>query len=87
MSEDKKVLKFGMVGCGGISHAHGFACKTVDSMKFVSCCDVVEEHAKNWAASYGCDSYYTDYVEMIEKEDLDAVLLATWPILERRLVQ
>ena len=82
-----KVLELGIVGCGGISHAHGHAARTVESMKFVSCCDVVESTAKEWAENYGCRSHYTDYVEMIKKEKLDAIVLATWPNQHREQIE
>lgn len=73
-------LRLGIVGCGGISHAHGVAAKNIpEKIRFVACCDIYERRAREWAARYGCERIYSDYREMISKEDLDGVLLATWP--------
>ena len=78
----------GMVGCGGISHAHGKAAAAFpDFVRFVACCDVRREAAETWAATYGCASVYTDYAEMIRKEALDGVLLATWPNQHREQIE
>jgi len=79
---NKNQLRLGIVGCGGISHAHGGAARNIpEKIRFVACCDVHEERAREWADRYGCEKVkvYTDYREMISKEDLDGVLLATWP--------
>ena len=78
----------GMVGCGGISHAHGRAAASIpDLVKFVACCDVQREAAGKWAAAYQCPGVYTDYVEMICKAELDGVLLATWPNQHREQIE
>jgi len=81
-------LKLGMVGCGGISHAHGpVVAKHPDEVRFVACCDVVAERAKEWARQYGCERSYTDYEKMVRKEELDAVVLATWPNQHREQIE
>lgn len=76
---DEKILNFGVVGCGGHSFAHAGAKDKLSFVNYLCCCDIDEERAKQWAEDNGCDRYYTDYVEMIEKEDLDGVILVTWP--------
>jgi len=81
-------LRLGMVGCGGISHAHGNAAKKAPrTARFAACCDVREDAARNWAAQYGCERSYTDYEEMIRKESLDGLYLATWPNQHREQVE
>jgi predicted dehydrogenase len=74
-------LRFGMVGCGGISYAHGNAAKSLaHRVKFDACCDVVPTATQAWVDEYGQMTQYLDYNEMFAKEtDLDAVVLATWP--------
>ena len=81
-------VRIGLVGCGGISHAHGRAAQaTQDKIEIVSCCDIHDTAARGWAEQYGCDSFYTDYTEMICAEQLDAVLLATWPNQHREQIE
>jgi len=77
-----------MVGCGGISHAHGIGVNEhLSRAQFVACCDVFEDRAKEWAEQYGCTTTYTDYNEMFAKEDLDGVVLATWPNQHRQQIE
>ncbi len=85
-SADK--LTIGIVACGGISHAHGQASRlNADKVNIIACCDVVADRAAEWAKEYGCERHYTDYEEMMAKEDLDAVLLATWPNQHREQIE
>jgi len=85
-STDK--LTIGIVACGGISHAHGQAAQANSSkVNIIACCDVVADRAAAWADQYGCERHYTDYEEMMAKEDLDAVLLATWPNQHREQIE
>ncbi len=73
-------FKLGMIGCGGISHAHARAIsEDTQKFRFTGCCSRNEQRARDWAEKYNCQSYSTDYVQMCENEDLDGVLLATWP--------
>lgn len=78
-----KPIRLGMVGCGGISERHGDAAATCAEVAIVACCDVRVERAEAWAARYGCERSYSDLPTMIREHELDAVLLATWPVLHR----
>jgi len=68
-----------MVGCGAHSHAHAGAIKKIKEINLVSCCDIDEAKAAQWASRYECASYYTDIAKMADNEDIDAVILCTWP--------
>ena len=81
-------LRIGIVGCGAISHYHGRAAQESDlGIRFPACCDLREEVVRQWAHTYGCDSWYTDYEEMVHKEELDVILLATWPNQHREQIE
>jgi len=81
-------VKLGIVACGGISHAHGVAAeRNAGQVRFAACCDIVENRAKAWAEQYGCSHSYTDFREMLAQEDLDAVVLATWPNQHREQIE
>jgi predicted dehydrogenase len=81
------MVRLGIVGCGGISHVHGRAAQDIPAVRFAACCDIREDVARDWAAQYGCDAFYTDYEEMIRREGLDGVLLATWPNQHREQIE
>jgi predicted dehydrogenase len=54
----------------------------------VACSDVRREAAADWSARYSPGAaVYTDYVEMVRKEALDGLLLATWPNQHREQVE
>jgi len=83
----KRPLRLGIVGCGGISHAHANAAQAISRVRFAACCDIRTDVAAKWAEEYGCESVYADYEEMIRKECLDGVLLATWPNQHREQIE
>ena len=75
-----KKLKLGIVGCGGIaSGKHLPALATVPAVEVVAFCDIVEELAVQMSEKYGAKDarVYTDYQEMLGKEQLDVVHVLT----------
>jgi predicted dehydrogenase len=72
-------LRIGIIGSGGIAqgcHMRGYA-SIPDLCEMVATCDVVESVAKEAAEKFNISHTYTDYHEMIAKENLDAVSVAT----------
>ena len=67
-----KKLKVAVIGCGRISVMHLVPAEVLDMAELVACCDIKEERAIATAKEYGI-RYYTDYKEMFDKEELDAV--------------
>jgi predicted dehydrogenase len=55
-------------------------------VSIVACCDVRSDRAENWAARYGCERAFDDYLTMVRELELDGVILATWPNLHREQV-
>lgn len=80
--------RFGIVGCGRISHAHGIASQRLDgAVRFAACADISRDAAGAFAAAYGVNRTYTDYAEMLKEEDLNAVIFATWPAQHREQLE
>lgn len=73
-------LKFGIVGCGEHSHEHFKAAKVVQEVAIVACCDIAQARARSCAEQYGCSGYYDDIQKMLDNENLDGVILCTWPM-------
>ena len=67
-----KKLRVAVIGCGRISVMHLVPASYLDEAELVACCDIKEDRAKAAGEEYGI-KYYTDYKEMIAKEELDAV--------------
>lgn len=74
----KSRIGFAIVGCGVIAPTHAEAIKNVDMAELVACCDIVPEKAKDFASKNGNIPWYTDYEEMLDKqEDIQAVCVCT----------
>ncbi|AOR24521.1 Gfo/Idh/MocA family protein [Clostridium taeniosporum] len=81
-----KKLKFAIIGCGRISYKHVEALsKNFEEAELVATCDVILEKAEAKKAEYiekckvqeNTVHTYSDYKEMVEKEDIDVVTIAT----------
>ena len=72
-------LKVGIIGTGGISHCHMDGYKQLtDILDVVAVCDIDGEKAQRYAEQYNVPRVYTDYNEMMAKEELDCVSVCTW---------
>lgn len=71
--------RVGIIGTGGISHCHmsGYLAQP-DLVEVVAACDINEPKLKAYGEKYNIPHLYTDYNEMLEKEQLDAVSVTTW---------
>lgn len=79
-----KKLRFAIIGCGRISYKHVEALiKNNESAVLVSVCDIREDNAKAKKSEYekaitnSNVSIYVDFKEMLQKEDIDVVTIAT----------
>jgi predicted dehydrogenase len=79
-------LRLGVIGCGWIAGRHARAARNVDDVSIVACCDVQREVAEAWGREHGCERVHDDYLGMLSEQDLDAVLIATWPNLHHEQV-
>ena len=71
-------VRLGFIGTGGMAGAHMNNLKNFDDVKFVAMCDVSEDRAKQRAEEFGGNAY-TDYQQMYDSEELDAVYICTPP--------
>jgi len=72
-----KILKFGLIGCGRISAKHFESIEQIPQAEIISCSDIVLNRAKESSEKYKIKKYYRNYIEMIDNEKLDAVILCT----------
>lgn len=64
------MLKIGMVGMGGISHAHVDGWLEIPEAKVICVCDIRPEKADEAAAKTGAKAYY-DFDDMLASESFD----------------
>ena len=73
--------RVGVIGCGGIGIRHASGLLGLANVELVAGCDVrqsaLENFRKRWEDTWSDVALYTDHREMLEKEDLDVVTVAT----------
>jgi len=71
-----KQVKLAVIGVGamGSSHAHDIA--AIPQTHLVAVCDLISDRAECIAQKHDC-AFYTDYKEMLDNLELDAVIIAT----------
>ncbi|WP_425806318.1 Gfo/Idh/MocA family protein [Desulfitobacterium sp. Sab5] len=72
---DKKV-RFAIIGCGRIAPKHAESIVALPEAELVAVCDIIPEKAQAFADKYGAKPY-TSYEEMLAKEDIEVVTIAT----------
>jgi len=72
-----KTVKIGLIGCGRISKNHLDAVTQIPEAEFVAASDIREEKMQAVAENYGIKNLYTNYREMLEKENLNLVSICT----------
>ena len=74
-----QIYRIAIVGCGGISHAHGNACLESEQLDLVAACDINPQTLKNFADQFNIEHTYADLRQMLEKQTPDVLVIATWP--------
>jgi len=74
---DKLKVRIGVIGLGIWGQMHVAAYKQCASAEIVAVCDLNEKLAEDTSVKYMIPGHYADMNEMLEKEDLDAVSIAT----------
>ena len=69
------MVRFGIIGAGGIAATHAEAISKLDRAELVMVCDTVPERAAKLAEKYHCR--YGTPEELIRSADIDAVTIAT----------
>ncbi|WP_145950162.1 Gfo/Idh/MocA family protein [Paenibacillus sp. Y412MC10] len=66
-------VRIGIVGVGQIGKMHLDRYQNIPGVEIVAVCDVNETEARRTAEAYGIDQVYTDFREMLKRDDLMAV--------------
>jgi len=73
----ERKIRFGIIGCGVIAPNHANAIVHNDRAELIAVCDIEEEKAKSFQQKYNVPYYYTDYKEMLKRDDIDVVCICT----------
>jgi len=71
-----KKLKIGVVGVGGMGSKHCNSCQKLDEVELTAVCDIDEAAVEGVARHYKVKSF-TDYKQLIDSGDVEAVIVAT----------
>jgi len=71
-------MDVGIVGCGGISGIHVNAWRDI-GISVAAACDLNEKAAMKFSKEWRIPSHYTNFSEMLEKEDLFAISVCVPP--------
>jgi len=84
---NKRNLGICLIGCGraGMIHARNFMNK-VPGAHMAAVVDVVEDAAKAAARELGINTWYTDYRDVLENDDVDAVVVVSPTNLHKQIV-
>lgn len=79
-------IRVGLIGAGraGMIHARNMACR-VQGAQVVCVSDAEESNARSAAQEFGCE-YAADYRTLLERSDIDAVIIAVPTKYHRRIV-
>ena len=73
-------MKYALIGCGRISPNH-LAAAIKNDLEIVAVCDIIPEHIESLLGKFKIDNSnikrYTDYKEMLKKEQPQLVAIAT----------
>ena len=73
--EDEPQIVAGFIGCGSHSFRNLYPCLQFAPVDLVATCDLDMDRARAFANQFGARQAYSDYREMLEREELDAVFL------------
>lgn len=68
-------LKAGFIGCGQHSYRNVYPTFDYAPIDLVAVCDLDPERAEIYRKRFGADKTYTDYKEMIKKENIDVIFV------------
>jgi len=69
-------IRFGLIGCGKNGHGHLECAREVEALEVAATCDVRIEQAKAYADEFGAKQWTDDWRELVQYDDLDAVLIS-----------
>lgn len=66
-------IRIGIIGCGQIAQHHMKTYAGISGAKMVACADINEEAARRSAETYDIPHVYTDFRELLKRDDIQAV--------------
>jgi len=74
-------VRFGVIGLHNHYHAYPmgeYLKRGIPNAKLVAVADERERYAREFAAAYDAEAYYTDYRRLLDRKDIDAVIVTSY---------
>jgi predicted dehydrogenase len=71
------MIKIGIVGTGGMAHAHAEAFRRIPGCRLVAACDVIPDRARAFATKFDIPAWYPDVGELLDDAAVDAISVVT----------
>lgn len=71
------MYKAGIIGCGRVANVHAGGYKKASETELIAACDIDESKLRAFSKEWEVSREYTDYKQMLEKEELDIVSICT----------
>lgn len=71
-------LKVGVVGAGSISELHFGSYSRNKNVEIIAVCDLNLDRAKEKAEKYGAEHVYTNYLDLLDNQEVNAISICTW---------
>ncbi|MCL2831968.1 MAG: Gfo/Idh/MocA family oxidoreductase [Treponema sp.] len=68
-----KEIRIGIIGTGIIAHTHARDYAKLPGVKIVAACDLQKPKLEKFCGEYGIENQYTNFREMLGRDDLDSV--------------
>ena len=68
-----KEVRVALIGTGVISHQHMERYGKIPNAKVVAACDIDKKKLEAWGERYQVKDLYTDYRELLKRDDIDGV--------------
>ena len=72
---DKKVMNIAVIGCSGMASSHMRGIRNKEGVKLYAICDTAQERLTQRKEEYGVEIAVTDYMELVNDPNLDAVVI------------
>lgn len=66
-------IRLGFIGCGNIAGAHLRAIEQIPAIDVVAMADIDEDRARDFADRSGAEAHFTDWRDMLDEVELDAI--------------
>lgn len=76
-AQEALLINVGIIGAGGITRSHRAAWVKLDNARVVAVSDLDGDRARDTAEFVGAEQWTTDYHELLQRDDIDAVDICT----------